>query len=63
MTESAISSVRHTPIPACTKSKKTKNSGYLKDGFVVDDDSNENSETNDEYNSSDEIDDDNDKLT
>jgi hypothetical protein len=38
------------------KSKKTKNSGYLKDGFVVDDDSNEVSESNDEYNSSDETD-------
>ena len=35
------------------KSKKTKNTGYLKDGFVVDDDSNDNSESNDEYNSSD----------
>jgi hypothetical protein len=34
------------------KSKKTKNGGYLKDGFVVDDESNENSESNDEYNSS-----------
>jgi hypothetical protein len=38
------------------KSKKTKNGGYLKDGFVVDDESNENSESNDEYNSSDESD-------
>ena len=38
-------------------SKKTKNGGYLKDGFVVDDDSNDNSESNDEYNSSDDSDD------
>ena len=38
------------------KSKKTKNGGYLKDGFVVDDESNEDSESNDEYNSSDESD-------
>ena len=47
------------------KSKKTKNGGYLKDGFVVDDESNENSESNDEYNSSEdseESDDDNIKI-
>ena len=37
-----------------TKSKKTKGTGYLKDGFVVDDDFNESTEGSDEYNSSDE---------
>lgn len=38
------------------KSKKTKNSGYLKDGFVIDDEDDDinNSGSNDEYNSSDE---------
>lgn len=36
------------------KSKKTKSTGYLKDGFVVDDDFNESTEGSDEYTSSDE---------
>ena len=36
------------------KSKKTKMTGYLKDGFVVDDDLNDSTEGSDEYNSSDE---------
>jgi len=37
-----------------TKSKKTKGTGYLKDGFVVEDDFNDSTEGSDEYNSSDE---------
>ena len=37
-----------------TKSKKTKGTGYLKDGFVVDDEFNDSTEGSDEYNSSDE---------
>jgi hypothetical protein len=37
-----------------SKSKKTKGSGYLKDGFVVDDEFNDSTEGSDEYNSSDE---------
>lgn len=36
------------------KSKKTKSTGYLKDGFVVDDEFNDSTEGSDEYNSSDE---------
>jgi len=36
------------------KSKKTNATGYLKDGFVVDDDFDESTEGSDEYNSSDE---------
>ena len=36
------------------KSKKTKMTGYLKDGFVVDDEFNDSTEGSDEYNSSDE---------
>lgn len=36
------------------KSKKTKATGYLKDGFVVDDDFNDSNEGSDDYNSSDE---------
>jgi hypothetical protein len=36
------------------KSKKTKATGYLKDGFVVEDDFNDSTEGSDEYNSSDE---------
>ena len=36
-----------------TKSKKTKVTGYLKDGFVVDDEFNDSTEGSDEYNSSD----------
>jgi hypothetical protein len=40
------------------KSKKTKVTGYLKDGFVVDDDFNDSTEGSDEYNSSDEVSDD-----
>lgn len=41
-----------------TKSKKTKGTGYLKDGFVVDDEFNDSTEGSDEYNSSDEVSDD-----
>jgi hypothetical protein len=37
-----------------SKSKKTKVTGYLKDGFVVDDEFNDSTEGSDEYNSSDE---------
>jgi hypothetical protein len=37
-----------------SKSKKTKGSGYLKDGFVVDDEFNDSTEGSDEYNSSNE---------
>ena len=37
-----------------SKSKKTKGTGYLKDGFVVDDEFNDSTEGSDEYNSSDE---------
>ena len=41
-----------------TKSKKTKMTGYLKDGFVVDDDFNDSMEGSDEYNTSDDDSDD-----
>ena len=41
-----------------TKSKKTKGTGYLKDGFVVDDEFNDSTEGSDEYNSSDDVSDD-----
>jgi hypothetical protein len=40
------------------KSKKTKGTGYLKDGFVVDDEFNDSTEGSDECNSSDECSDD-----
>ena len=42
------------------KSKKTKSTGYLKDGFVVDDDNEDSNEDNEDYNSSDASDEDSD---
>uniref|UniRef100_A0A6C0I6H1 Uncharacterized protein n=1 Tax=viral metagenome TaxID=1070528 RepID=A0A6C0I6H1_9ZZZZ len=47
-------------LDAVPKSKKTKSTGYLKDGFVVDDDNEDSNEDNEDYNSSDASDEDSD---
>jgi hypothetical protein len=47
-------------LDAVSKSKKTKSTGYLKDGFVVDDDNEDSNEDNEDYNSSDASDEDSD---
>jgi hypothetical protein len=47
-------------LESVSKSKKTKTTGYLKDGFVVDDDNDESNDSNEDYNSSNDSDNDSD---